>query len=133
MTSATTMAHRARLQEQQRWIAAARELHGPTPVRLHHVPREYRGLGRRIGIVYWTERGMRVTSTHAQWLDHWGSTKLSDGRIAFVSEPYGVNSGSLAEIERLADELGLDHWVSPNSWWYPGHTIRIVFATRRES
>jgi hypothetical protein len=22
------------------------------------------------------------------WLDHWGSTKLSDGRVAFVSEPY---------------------------------------------
>lgn len=108
----------AKSRAQQAHIDQARVLLKPLPVRLHHCPRWF----RRAGVL-----GPR-RSYSAQWLDHWGSVKLADGRVAFVSEPYNVSAEDLAECEAIAAKIGALFTVDPNSWWFPGQTIRLVFV-----
>lgn len=104
-------------------IEAARALLKPTKVRLHHVPRFF----LKVKIVSNWGHGYHGFPG-ATWLDHYGSTKLADGRTAFVSEPYHVTAGDLAECTAIADHIGCTFWVSANSWWCPGSTIRLCFA-----
>jgi hypothetical protein len=101
-------------------IEQARALLGPSKVRLHHVPR-------------WFAKSRIISESgiwQGSWLDHFGSTTLADGRAAFVSEPYHVTAAELAECQEIAARVGCDFWVSANSWWYPGVTIRLVFAKK---
>ena len=101
--------------KQRAQIEAARELLKPTPVRLHHTPR-------------WARREFKLYGTKPSWCDHWGSTKLPDGRVAFVSEPYDISPGTLCEIDAIAKRHGWTWWLEALSWWYPGHTFRIVIV-----
>lgn len=118
-------------------IAAARDLLGPTPVRLDHVPRWFKKAlhpyHRKLEMTYQRVQHAFATIGHGHALDHWGSTTLGDGRVAFVSEPYDVDAAVLAGCERLADEVGCVFYLDPNSWWFPGRTIRLVFVQRKDS
>jgi len=105
---------------QEETILAARRILKPTPVRIGHVPRWFKKSGA-FG---------PYGEISSSWLDHYGSTKLSDGRVAFVSEPYSVGADQILECEDIAKWLGLDFWVDPNSWWYPGYTIRLIFVQK---
>lgn len=121
----------------QELIQNARKLLKPSEVRHDHVPNWFRlalvqmlknkGVSlRHEPLSGWNVVGLALRG--ATWLDHWGSTKLTDGRIAFVSEPYGVSLKELNHISDVARAIGCECWVSANSWWYPGHTMRVVFA-----
>jgi hypothetical protein len=119
-------------------IETARKLLSPTPVRLHHVPKWFavqaRQLARKIGcrLPYeWTDDSIhalarRFATCEETWMDHYGSTTIH-GRMAFVAEPYPVSAETIGKIAELARQLGLECFVSANSWWYPGWTIRIGF------
>ena len=109
----------------------------PSAVKLHHIPRWLRKrihqrLGRGVDLV---EAIGRTASDLPQsfWLDHWGSTKLDDGREAFVSEPYGLTTDGTRGVLRFAEACGLDVSVSRFSEWNPaGGTVRIVFLPNSE-
>lgn len=112
-------------------IQVLRELSDPSPVRPNHVPP---WLCRRLFAAYGPCYGRRGSNLLAHlrqrvsWLDHCGSTRLPDGRVAFVSEPYSVSADDLRSIAEIAALLNCEWWVTANSWWYPGHTLRIVLA-----
>lgn len=122
----------------QREIDTAREILKPTPVRLHHVPR---WLAKRLRVYQRTWGGRKSpTSGHGlldearrklaipgHWLDHAGSTKIG-GVEVFVSEPYGFTPDMARGLDQLSKDTGLEWWVESNSWWYPGHTVRIVIC-----
>lgn len=126
----------ARKQEQR--IAEARTVLQPSRVRLHHVPDWFR---RRLlkafeGRQRWGHRatdGWSVLQNAInqlpsdRWADHCGSTTIHK-RPAFVAEPYGVSESDLASIAELARRSGCEWFISSNSWWYPGATIRIAFV-----
>lgn len=61
------------------------------------------------------------------FLDHWGSTITEIGRRDFVSEPYMDHDRAAEFANRVGGVLGCKWYVDANSWWYPGHTIRIGF------
>ena len=116
-------------------IRQAREILRPTPVRLHHAPGWFsrvvqRAYGRGCQGATLLEQIARLTdhAADSRWLDHWGSTKLPDGRVAFASEPYDLSPSAVTMLARFAEDIGCEFWVSPNSWWYPGATIRLLFA-----
>jgi len=119
-------------------IHLRREVMQPTEVRLHHVPDWLRlaclhRLPRPNVPGYRDASGWGVVNDcirPAGWLDHWGSTRLGD-RVCFVSEPYSVSAQNVRDIEELASLLDCDWWLSSNSWWNPGSTIRIAFAEKR--
>ena len=113
-------------------IEQARKLLKPAPVRLHHVPnwlrlRILKAFGCRNG---WTngedvlQRAVRQTST-SLWLDHWGSAELKGKRV-FISEPYNVTKQTIADIGAFCEPMGLEFYISANSWWLSGWTVRIV-------
>ncbi len=66
------------------------------------------------------------------WLDHWGKMKWLDDE-AFVSEPYGFDASDAMKLDHLCSEIvpGTEWILSPNSWWYPGRTIRIIVCKKR--
>lgn len=64
------------------------------------------------------------------FIDHWGSTKLPNGRIGFVTEPYATYEMAEHPAQKLSEQLGIDWFFSKYGWWYPGYTIRIVFHER---
>ena len=109
----------------------ARKLLGPSEVRLHHIPGWLRlRMLRAFGCGKYDSNGWSVlhhaVGDRRRWLDHIGSTTLSNGRRAFVSEPYGFSSGMAKELEAFCVPMGLDWRVSGNAEWYPGSTVRIV-------
>lgn len=115
-------------------IRRSREEMKPSPVDLHHVPNWFRlallkAYGCRDG---WTngQHVLQHAIGRAEWLDHWGSTKDGE-QLCFVSEPYHVDATALAHVEDVARRAGCECWLHPNSWWYPGRTIRIAFAPKR--
>lgn len=57
-------------------------------------------------------------------LDHWGSTILTDGSKAFVTEPYATKERLASVMSWIASEIGCEWCVSDNSEWYPPGTIR---------
>lgn len=110
-----------------------REERKPSPVRLHHVPDWFR---RRLLKVFGTWRGQTSASLvfyHFQnhvmafpnWIDHWGSTRLPDGSVAFISEPYSRPEDVRDSVAALAHDLGCSWCITGNSEWFPGSTIRI--------
>lgn len=120
-------------------IEAARELLKPSPVDLHKVPNWLR---RRMlaafGCHYGNTSGSAVLH-HAMrqlaedhWLDHWGATTWGN-HPAFVAEPYQLWTRDLQSIEQFADRCGIAWHVTPNSWWYPGWTLRVLFYERNDS
>lgn len=120
-------------------IEAARELLAPSEVRHHHVPNWFRlALLKAYGTGDGWTNGPHVLQhavsesspdgeRYPSWLDHWGSTKIGEA-LCFVAEPYNVNERTLRHVASIAARIGCRWWLSPNSWWYPGSTIRIVFA-----
>lgn len=123
--------------KQEQYIADMRKLLKPTEVRLHHCPKWFWNAGRKVykkhsswSASWWV---CSCLPQDPHWLDHWGSTKLHDGRIAFVSEPYIVNplpQDVVKLLEEIASRISCLWWVSANSWWYPTSTTRIVFAQK---
>lgn len=114
--------------------ASARRLLKITPVKLHDTPAWFR---RKVLELFGCEDGMTDDYSVVRygiiqkfggkcWFDHWGSMKV-DGGKAFVSEPYMVDSEILQSAEEFAKLIGVRHYVSANSWWYPGETFQIVF------
>lgn len=110
----------------------------PTPVRLHHVPQWFRlKLMRRFGVPegYGGPCSGTEALYHAQGrlpaladvLDHWGSTRLPDGQVAFVCEPYRTVEELRAAAVAVAAELRCGWSVSADSEWYPGQTVRVLF------
>ena len=119
-----------------KFSAQVRELLKPTAVRSSHVPDWLRReLLKVYGCPNRDTAGFAVLQ-HAtgdalwSWLDHWGSTKIGD-KLCFVSEPYDVSIEELSQIDSLARRIGCPWYLSPNSWWYPGRTIRIVIEPPR--
>jgi hypothetical protein len=118
----------------------ARELRDvlkPSPVKLHALPGWFRKRVRRRfdlrRVHYSIEQWLFTDVLTRQWLDHWGQTELPCGRTAFVSEPYLPIDWPLESVSTLAAELGIQSFVTTNSWWYPGSTIRIVLYEGPES
>jgi len=119
-------------QRQMEHISAARELFKPSPVRLHHVPDWLRRrMLKAFGSAHRDTSGWGVLN-HALrggqdfWLDHWGTTTLPNGHRAFVSEPYGFTPEMARGLQEFCKPMGVSYYVSANSWWYPGWTVRIV-------
>lgn len=115
-----------------------REILGISPVMLHKMPGWWmrracyadKGWGRIDA-----EQSMYVleqrTGMAMRIIDHWGQSKTRDGHCAFVTEPYLPywDSRVMSAVQQIAGWLGVhfniyDVW---ESWWYPGHTIRIEF------
>jgi hypothetical protein len=148
------MPYREAAAQQAAQIDAARKLLEPSPVKLNHCPRWFKSkLTAYLKATKRTERGwidptfafsqqleaimdsfgeivdqQNIHGMHDHWLDHWGSTTLAGGRAAFVSEPYGLSPQRAIRLQQLAEAIGLEFWICPNSWWYPGATIRLIFA-----
>ena len=130
------------MSQHNRQIDAARRVLQPSPVDLHRVPNWLRlKLLKLVGSLKpdcgghgltdgWSVLQQLRKRYRCLWLDHCGKTRLDDGRVAFVSEPYGLTPESLVEAEKLATTLDVDFWLTPNSWWYPGNTWRLVFAEK---
>lgn len=78
---------------------------------------------------------VRMTAFDAcsSWLDHWGYSKNTQGQYDFVSEPYAFFTREAKSVEAFCEALGgLCWYLSSNSWWYPGHTHRIVIEPPRD-
>lgn len=115
--------------QQERHIAACRELLQPIPVRPSHVPGWLaRRIRQRLGIRGCADALLhRALALAGFTVDHWGSI---DGGQRFVSEPY-PEPNDLAGAERFAALLGLRLKIDANSWWYPGFTLRLTFTLPR--
>lgn len=122
---------------QREMIEAARALLRPTPVKLHHVPNWFRmallrGFGcadcRTSGedVLHYAIDCVRRRNYFSSWLDHWGSTAYQS-RPNFVSEPYNITEDNVKEIAEIARKSGCKWFLTANSWWFPGATIRIAF------
>lgn len=101
----------------------------PTPVRLHHMPRWMKrlvaeGLGCN---QHEAESYLRsfVDGTCGA-MDHWGSTKM-DGEEVFVFEPYATLEMGHDLAAKVMSRIKCIAGVENLSWWYPFHTIRIIF------
>jgi hypothetical protein len=121
--------HTAKRQREQ--IENARKLLNPSEVRLNHVPNWLRRrLLKKIGTEYGLTDGGSVIRYAMDRLkitfDHWGSTDFY-GTPAFVSEPY-ASAEDVADAVRFAEAVDLELRILPNSWWYPGQTLRLLFT-----
>lgn len=114
-----------------------------SPVKRHHIPRWF---GRRINAAY--GRGCSQLTYSAKldillarcgprstendlWRDHWGSTRLPDGRTAWVSEPYVLPGERILALVRLASWLECELEITGVSAHAPGRTVRIAFSEGR--
>jgi len=64
-----------------------------------------------------------------RWLDHEGTT-LIDGEEIFVSEPYFQVDEDFSELENFLDMMDCELVIDPKSYWYPGHTVRLIFKPK---
>ena len=135
MTSTTAL-------DTEAFIAEARRLLNPSPVQLHRVPG-------------WLRKRLRKAFHHEAWetsgpqlllaavrkigghngdavMDHWGTTTDAKGRPVFVTEPYGLTATGLETIQALASACKCEWRVEANSYWYPGHTVRVVLYEESE-
>lgn len=55
---------------------------------------------------------------------------IKDGTLTYVSHPYGLTLETMREIVRKADEHGLHVEVDAGSWYYPLHTVQVVYRKR---
>lgn len=60
------------------------------------------------------------------WIDHCGRLKLPDGSWVIVSEPYQLSCDAFQQLQKFCNLLRLTYRVQPESWWYPGSTLRIT-------
>lgn len=114
-----------------------------SPVRHEHIPG---WLTRRCLTVAGTQYGIKSArfvlehamrrfggTLNAGWLDHWGSTRLPDGTVALVSEPYGIRPLELIAMVEFCTALSLNVSVHAASEWNPsGGTIRILITPKVE-
>ena len=115
-------------------IHRAREVLKPEPVRLHHVPNWLRlRMKETFGAPYQVTSGDGVLfhasskTGKGRWLDHWGSSHDRGGeRRTFVSEPYDITPETVRDIISFTEPMGLDFYISSNSYWFPGRTVRVV-------
>lgn len=113
-------------------------------VKLNHVPNWFRlrllkAFGSRdgdttgYGVLQHAVNTLGRDAWAAGWLDHWGSTVLANGKVAFVSEPYMTWPPSHEAMRipyRIAKETNCDVLVTQDSEWKQPHTIRLVFVPR---
>lgn len=112
-------------------VKELRRLRRPTPVNSDDVPKWF--------VKRWVKRFGRGEFSHilcdlhvflgkiengSNLLDHYGSTVLPNGCLAFVTEPYLPASYIAGPMAAVAKELKCDWYVGDDSWWLPGHTIR---------
>ena len=127
---------------QNRFIADARAVLRPSEVKLHRVPgwlrlRLLKAFGCRdhdtsgCGVLQHAMKHLAGNGWLDGWMDHWGSSTIGDRRV-FVAEPYTLTLAEHGAIERLCAAIDCECWLSSNSWWYPGHTLRIVITPKRE-
>jgi hypothetical protein len=135
MNAAPTLKSETSEQAQMRHIREARELLKPTEVNLHHFPNWLRrALLKEFGCRYRDTSSWGVKEQvfgGACWLDHWGTSTIND-RLCFVSEPYNVSMADQIRIDEIAKRIGCRWYLSANSWWFPGWTIRIVIEPAAE-
>ncbi len=65
------------------------------------------------------------------WLDHYGSTRVTQqGQdvVAFVSEPYAMQSAAMKQAIEFADAVGCEFCVTATSVWCPTRTLRLLFV-----
>lgn len=126
------------------FIQQARDLLKPKPVEHHPLVPGWlrRRLLSRLGTAGWhvtdawtlihhwaAQFGAGKYPDGAAWLDHCGTCRLSSGGVewpCFVGEPYNGTREVLLPAFMLAERLDLFVTVDPDSWHYPGWTIRIV-------
>jgi hypothetical protein len=65
-------------------------------------------------------------------LDHFGTTYLPDGQVAFVTEPYDRltmdHIEAFSQLNELCKKHGWWWWISPRSHHNPGVTLRYGIA-----
>ena len=111
----------------RRQILDLRKKTGAVEVRHHHMPlwfmkAAWPHVKHGTNWPEWSE------SVLGLYLDHWGTCER--GRV-FVNEPYPSPDDHRKHAE-VAERLGLELIVSPNSWWYPGWTNRFEFRKRTD-
>lgn len=57
--------------------------------------------------------------------DHTELWKTKDGKIIYVTQPYGISWGNLKALVKRCEELGLEAEISAHSTYFPGSTILI--------
>ena len=122
--------------KQEEFIQAARKLLKPGAIKLWGAPVWFKKAYRKsFGGCKRTEYGdvvTRLANNHGfAWLDHFGESVWYSGEKIFVSEPYQITNKDHSQISELARELDCEYRISSNSWWYPGHTIRIEFYEKK--
>jgi len=124
--------------EVQQQIDTAREILKPSPVRPNHIPRWFaqclKPFRHKHDGTNMSFHRMRE-AVGGRWVDHYGSTlivrrefgrEVRTEQICFVSEPYGFRPDDARYLDELAKRTGVLWSLEANSWWYPGHTVRIV-------
>lgn len=76
----------------------------------------------------WHSLQHAISTLGSGWLDHYGRIRLANGTHQLISEPYGLVSSDVQQLERFCSVLGLKYYISPVSWWFPSETIRIVIT-----
>ncbi len=121
------------------WLAQARHLLRPTPVKRDHIPlwvtqrlKKAAREGKFEEPPYASSRSRLLAAVESVsnrdqddtlWMDHWGTTVLFGDQF-FVSEPYVI---PLEPIKRFSELLGLPWVLDANSWHYPGNTYRVLW------
>lgn len=120
---------------QRQFIDRARDLLQPSPVR-QGMPNWFRkallrtySWAGQYGFSGHAVLDMVRTRLPLEWIDHHGRTTWF-GADAFVSEPYEMTAATLQSVADLAAAIGCRYAVTPNSWWFPGNTWRIVLFRR---
>lgn len=98
---------------QAKKIHQMRELLEPSVVEQQKFPRWFR---------------LRRGDTLPGFFDHWGRT-LIKGQQILVAEPYctAMSEERWEDVRRFAIRYDLKYMIVPNSFHFPGWTIRILF------
>lgn len=120
------------MSDQEARIWESRDLLTPEPVKLHKFPVFLKKALRQAGFksfrgaygenILW-DAAEQFGST--SWIDHWGEATIW-GVVCYVSEPYHVTEADHVCLRKLCEATGMRYQVFANSWWYPGHTFRVV-------
>ena len=55
---------------------------------------------------------------------------LKDGKLTYVSHPYGLTLDKMRDIVAAADQHGLHVEVDALSWYYPLGTVQVTYGKR---
>ncbi len=112
-----------------------------SPVRSGHLPNWLRLRLLKVldpkpsGIITWAVMTAVREQFGRRWLDHWGSThatRQGQDVVAFVSEPYAMQSAAMKQAIKFADAVGCEFCVTATSVWYPTRTLRLLFVPAAE-